>query len=270
MNLFDRLIRRLSMNEESPGVFVGGAGEGGVGGESRLFGGLVAAQAAMAAQNTVDVFPMHSLHAYFLRPGKPDQDIVYHVTAVKDGRNFAARRVEAWQGGDCIFLLMASFQRLEKGARHQPVMPDAGDPDQLPNRDQMRGRKNWQEMPVDVRMFTDITADEARPAEQLVWVRANGEIPDDPRLHLALVVYASDRSLLDTAFRPHADKGQLSGASLDHAMWFHHPPRFDEWLLYATSSPVAGNARGLAFGHLYNRTGDCIVTVAQEGLMRVS
>ena len=114
MTRFERLLRRLTLSEESPGVFVGGAGEGGVGSEARLFGGLVAAQAVVAAQNTVPDFRMHSLHAYFLRPGRAARDIAYHVTAVKDGRNFRSRRVEAWQGGDCVFQLMASFQRASR------------------------------------------------------------------------------------------------------------------------------------------------------------
>ena len=270
MNRFDRLLRRLSMTEESPGVFVGGAGEGGVGGEARLFGGLVAAQATMAAQNTVDDFPLHSLHAYFLRPGRAERDIAYHVTAMKDGRNFRSRRVEAWQGGDCIFQLISSFQRSERGVEHQPDMPVCEPPENLPNRDQLKGRSHWQDMPVDVRMATDITADQARPAEQRVWLRVNGEIPDDPKLHLALIVYASDRGLLDTAFRPHADQGSLVGASLDHAMWFHEEPNFDDWLLYTTEGPVAKNGRGLALGRIYDQQGRCLVSVAQEGVLRVS
>lgn len=270
MSRFERLIRRLTLAEESPWVFTGGAGEGGIGGEARLFGGLVAAQAVMAAQNTVHDFPLHSLHAYFLRPGRAERDIAYHVTAMKDGRNFRSRRIEAWQGGDCVFILICSFQRYETGAEHGPQMPDNVPAAQtLPNRDQMRGRDYWQDMPIDVRMVTDITADEARPAEQMVWLKANGDVPDNPALHLALITYASDRSLLDTAFRPHADKGQMTGASLDHSMWFHEPPRFDDWLLYCTESPIARNARGLAFGRLFHQDGRCLVTVAQEGLLRI-
>ncbi len=269
MNRFERLIHRLTLVEESPGVFVGGAGEGGVGGGARLFGGLVAAQAVAAAQRTVDDFPMHSLHAYFLRPGRPERDIAYHVAAMKDGRNFRSRRIEAWQGGDCIFQMITSFQRLEEGVAHQPQMPNVVAPETLPNRDQLKGRAHWQDMPVDVRMVTDITGSEARPAEQQLWIRANGEIPNDPAMHLALVVYASDRGLLDTAYRPHADKGANAGASLDHAMWFHEPPRFDDWLLYCTEGPVARSGRGLAFGHIYTQDGTCVATAAQEGVLRV-
>jgi acyl-CoA thioesterase-2 len=222
----------------------------------------------MAAQNTVEFFTMHSLHAYFLRPGRASRDIAYHVTALKDGRNFAARRVEAWQGGDCIFQLIASFHRAESGPTHQPTMPEVPPPEDCPNRDQLRGRSYWQDMPIDVRMITEITADAPLPAEQQLWLRANGDLTDDPRIHLALVVYASDRGLLDTAFRPHADKGEMSGASLDHTMWFHQQVRFDEWHLYQTHSPAAGNGRGLATGSIFDRSGRCLVTVAQEGALR--
>jgi acyl-CoA thioesterase-2 len=102
-----------------------------------------------------------------------------------------------------------------------------------------------------------------------VWLRANGPLPDDPVMHAALLVYASDRSLLDTAFRPHADRGRLESASLDHAVWFHRPPRFDDWLLYATSSPAAAGGRGLAYGAVYDRAGTRIASVAQEGVIRV-
>ncbi len=262
------LLERLTLQEQSPKVFVGGAGEGGVGAESRLFGGLVAAQAAMAAMRTVETFPMHSLHAYFLRPGRPNHEIAYHVHATKDGRNFSTRSVEAWQSGDCIFQLMASFQRPEEGVEHRPTMPEVGEPLSFSNRDELRGRTNWQSQPIDVRMITEITNDSPLEPMQRVWLKANGEVPDDYRQHLALVVYASDRTLLDTAWRPHAHHGQPAGASLDHSMWFHQPPRFDDWLLYDMQSPVAHNSRGLALGHMYNRAGQCLVSVAQEGLVR--
>jgi acyl-CoA thioesterase-2 len=262
------LIERLSLQEQSPHVFVGGSGDGGVGAESRLFGGLVASQAAMAAMLTVDDFPMHSLHAYFLRPGRPNVEIAYHVHASKDGRNFASRHIEAWQSGDCIFQMMASFHRLEQGVEHAPTMPEAPEPLSLKNRDELRGRSNWQNQPIDVRMATEITNDSPQEPHQKVWLKANGDLPDDPRLHLALTVYASDRTLLDTAWRPHTHHGQPAGASLDHAMWFHQPPVFDDWLLYDMQSPVAHGSRGLALGHMFNTAGQCLISVAQEGLVK--
>ncbi|MGE0625692.1 MAG: acyl-CoA thioesterase [Pseudomonadales bacterium] len=268
MSRFERLLRRLDLTESAPDVFLGGAGEGGIGGEQRLFGGLVAAQAVMAAQNTVADFSLHSLHAYFLRPGRALADIEYRVIRSKEGRNFQVREVDAWQHDERIFQLQASFQRPQDGVMHQDPMPAVADPESLPNRDQLRGRSNWQDMPIDVRMATPITADSPLPPEQHLWLKANGELPPDPTLHTAFVVYASDRTLLDTAWRPHADQGPLVGASLDHAMWFHHEPRADDWLLYTMQSPAAAGGRGLAFGAIYDRRGRRLVTVAQEGVLR--
>lgn len=268
MSRFERLLRRLTLTEAQPDVYLGGAGEGGIGGESRLFGGLVAAQAVVAAQNTVDGFPLHSLHAYFLRPGRALADIEYRVTRSKEGRNFQVREVDAWQHDERIFQLQTSFQRREDGVMHQDPMPEVADPESLPNRDQLRGRPNWADMPLDVRMVTPITGDVPLPPEQYLWLKANGRLPPDPALHAAFVVYASDRTLLDTAWRPHADQGPLSGASLDHAMWFHQVPHFDDWLLYTMHSPAAAGGRGLAIGAIYERRGRRLVTVAQEGVLR--
>ncbi|HEY5647603.1 MAG TPA: acyl-CoA thioesterase domain-containing protein [Pseudomonadales bacterium] len=268
MSLLQRLLGRLKLAEAGRDAYIGGAGEGGIGGESRLFGGLVAAQAAMAAQHTVEGFPLHSLHAYFLRPGRARSDIEYGVTRSKQGRNFQVREVAAWQNGERIFQLQASFQRPVAGVEHEDPMPAVAAPESLPNRDQLRGRSNWREMPVDVRMATPMTAGHPLPAVQHVWLKANGAVPEDPAVHTALIVYASDRSLLDTAWRPHADRGRLAGASLDHAMWFHRVPRFDDWLLYTMASPAAAGGRGLAIGALYDQSGRRLVTVAQEGVLR--
>jgi len=249
-------------------MFIGGAGEGGVTENARLFGGLVAAQATMAAVQTVGEFPLHSLHAYFLRPGRAERDIEFHVSHSKQGRNFAVRTVLAEQQGELIFQMQASFQRPAQGVHHQPDMPPVPPPAALPNRDQLRGRAHWRQMPIDVRMATPITGSEPLPGEQRLWLGVNGTLPEDPKLHLALVVYASDRCLLDTAWRPHADQGELAGASLDHIMWFHRQPVFDDWLLYATSSPAAAGGRGLALGNLFDVQGRLVASVAQEGVLR--
>lgn len=268
MNLYQRLLRRLTLEPVSHELFIGGAGAGGVTENARLFGGLVAAQATMAALNTVTDFPLHSLHGYFLLPGRPDADIEFHVSSAKDGRNFALRNVSAVQTDRLIFQLQASFQRPTTGVHHQPQMPAVPPPEGLANRDQLKGRRNWEDMPVDVRMVTPLTTNRPLPAEQQLWLGVNGPVPADPAIHLALVVYASDRCLLDTAWRPHADTGALTGASLDHAMWFHQEPRFDDWLLYSTTSPAAAAGRGLAHGQLFDRNGLHIASVAQEGVLK--
>ena len=252
----------------------------------RVFGGQVAGQALVAAGRTVDAGRVHSLHSYFLRPGDPQVPIVYEVDRIRDGRSFTTRRVVAVQHGRAIFNLAASFQVEEEGPEHQYPMPDAPDPESLPTlAEKLESHLDrfpaemveWirRERPIDSRSpglphWLDPVA-RTREPEQLVWIRANGTLPDDPLLHACVVAYASDLTLLDTAVMPHAsswDDDHYMIASLDHAMWFHRPFRADEWLLYHQKSPSAHGARGLAEGFLFSRDGRLAVTVIQEGLIR--
>jgi acyl-CoA thioesterase II len=251
----------------------------------RVFGGQVAAQALIAAGRTVgDDRGVHSLHAYFLRPGDPNIPIVYEVDRIRDGKSFTTRRVVAIQHGKAIFNLAASFQIYEEGPDHQDPMPDVPDPDVLPTFKERiepyldrfgSDFAEWlvRERPIDSRPVEDPRwlDPKPRPPEQDVWIRSNGVLPDDPLLHACVVAYASDLTLLDTAMFPHAisykeDHYQI--ASLDHAMWFYRPFRADEWLLYHQKSPSAHAARGLAEGAIFTRDGRLAVTVIQEGLIR--
>jgi acyl-CoA thioesterase-2 len=251
----------------------------------RVFGGQVAAQALVAAGRTVmDDRRVHSLHSYFLRPGDPTVPIVYEVDRIRDGKSFTTRRVVAIQHGRAIFNLAASFQVDQPGPDHQDPMPAVPDPDDLPTFkeriepyvDQFgRDFAGWlvRERPIDSRPVRDPhwLDPTPRPPEQDVWIRANGQLPDDHLLHACVVAYASDLTLLDTAMLPHAisiREGQYMIASLDHAMWFHRPFRADQWLLYHQRSPSAGAARGLAEGAIFCRDGTLAVTVIQEGLIR--
>jgi len=250
----------------------------------RVFGGQVAGQALMAAARTVeDGRPVHSLHAYFLRPGDPAVPILYQVDRISDGRSFTTRRVIGIQHGKAIFHMSASFHRAEEGFDHQDTMPDVPDPETLPTfqermapyADKM-GAWVRQPRPIDTR-YVDRPArtrrDRRRDPRQRVWFRADGPLPDDPVLHDVVVAYASDMSLLDTVFLPHRltwDSAGVSGASLDHAMWFHRPFRADEWLLYDQESPSAFGARGLARGSIFRADGALVVSVMQEGLIRVA
>ncbi len=250
----------------------------------RVFGGQVAAQALVAAGRTVDADrPVHSLHAYFLRPGDPNIPIVFEVDRIRDGHSFTTRRVVAIQHGQAIFNLQASFQIVEVGPDHSAEMPDVPGPDEIPTLRERLERApqrfgaettEWlmRERPIESRPVDDPhwIAPSPRPAAQDVWIRANGTLPDDPLLHACVVAYASDLTLLDTATLPHTIgySGSYMMASLDHAMWFHRPFRADEWLLYHQLSPSASGARGLALGHVFRRDGDIVVTVMQEGLIR--
>lgn len=246
----------------------------------RTFGGLVAAQALVAAGRTVDATkPVHSLHAYFLRPGDPKSPILYNVDRIRDGRSFATRRVVAIQHGEAIFNLSASFHVAENGVQHQSVMPEAADPDTLPTfteRYKKFADQEWyrRPRPIDLRHATEPMrmAPEPRAPRQQVWFRPIGELPDDQLLHACIVAYASDMSLLDSILLPHSvswDDGSMIGMSLDHAMWFHRPFRADDWMLYHQESHVAFGARGLATGEIWTQSGELVVTVVQEGLIRV-
>ena len=248
----------------------------------RVFGGQVAAQALMAAGRTVERGRVHSLHAYFLRPGDPNVPILYEVDRIRDGRSFTTRRVVAIQHGQAIFNVAASFHVYEEGAfDHQVPMPEVPDPETLPSlhdrleplRDELA---DWfaRPHPIDQRHVGELPwmQHEARDPVQRVWIRADGTLPDDPLLHSCVAAYASDMSLFDTMLAPHEvrwDDAEFMGASLDHCMWFHRPFRADEWLLYDMDSPNAFGARGLARGFLFTRDGTLVVSMVQEGLMRL-
>ncbi len=251
----------------------------------RVFGGQVAAQALIAAGRTMEPDRrVHSLHAYFLRPGDPKIPIIYDVDRIRDGHSFTTRRVVAIQHGHAIFNLAASFQIEERGPEHQYPMPEVPEPEDLPTfLERLTPYKerftpevwSWleRERPVETRSCEPPRWIDASPGtgEQHVWFKANGKLDDDPLLHACIVAYASDLTLLDTAVAPHQidyTDESFQVASLDHAMWFHRPLRVDEWLLYHQKSPSASGARGLAEGFIYSRDGRLCVTVIQEGLMR--
>jgi acyl-CoA thioesterase-2 len=249
----------------------------------RVFGGQVAGQALVAATRTVDLGRMvHSLHAYFLRPGDPAVPILYEVDRIRDGKSFATRRVVAIQHGKAIFNLQASFHVLEPGLDYEPpVPPDVPAPETLPDfktrmapyKEQM-GEWFDRPRPIDLRHVDGHPLDrKANPSDgQKVWLRADGVLPDDPTLHACIVTYASDMTLLDTTILPFGmswDTPGMQMASLDHAMWFHRPFRADDWLLYDQQAVSTHGARGLAGGNIYTSDGHLAVTVMQEGLVRV-
>ncbi|MEU5419183.1 acyl-CoA thioesterase II [Streptomyces sp. NPDC001407] len=256
----------------------------------RVFGGQVAAQALVAAGRTVpaDRLP-HSLHSYFLRPGDPEVPIVYSVDRIRDGRSFTTRRVVAVQHGQPIFHLSASFQTHEEGLEHQEPMPAAPDPLSLPTAAEMLPRHAHRfadprllDRLLDARAAVDLRyADEPpfgkvgepREPKSQVWFRTNGKLADDPLLHICLATYVSDMTLLDSVLLAHGRGGwavgDVVGASLDHAMWFHRPFRADEWLLYDQESPTSSGGRGLARGRIFTENGALAVSVIQEGLVRV-
>ncbi len=254
-------------------------------GWQRVFGGQVIAQALMAAYRSVDADRfVHSLHAYFLRPGDPSIPILYQVERLRDGTSFTTRRVVAVQHGKAIFAMSASFQVDESGFDHQVAMPDVTPPEKLMGDREMQAmflanapesvRRYWtRERPVEIRptSLVHYVSNEKLEPLQDVWVRTTGPVPEDRAVQAAVLAYLSDMTLLDTSLYAHGTSifdQSLQVASIDHAMWFHRPSGLEDWLLYTQDSPSASGARGMTRGKIFTRSGALIATVAQEGLIR--
>ncbi len=250
----------------------------------RVFGGQVLAQALAACQRTVpEERLVHSMHAYFILAGDIGQPIIYDVDRIRDGGSFSTRRVVAIQKGTPIFSMGLSFQEMHDGLDHQITMPNVPSPDVLVS-DEKLAEVFKDTAPEIYRSLTFPRPLEFRPVEMLnpvsgteyaplrhVWLRSNGPMPNDLRLHQAVLAYASDYNLLTTATLPHWNQvmpNELFLASLDHAMWFHRSFRVDEWLLYALDSPSASNERGFTRGNIFNQQGQLVASVVQEGLIR--
>ena len=255
-------------------------------GWQRVFGGQVIGQALVAAMRTVEQESrfVHSLHAYFVRPGDPSVPIIYDVENIRDGGSFATRRVVAIQHDRPIYFMTASFQDDEDGFEHQTAMPDVPPPEKLIGEAELKAqfmaaapphiRAYWERpRPIELRPVSlkHYLSSEKLDPHQNIWVRTTGLVPADRHMQAAVLAYLSDMTLLDTSLFAHGTSvldRSLQVASLDHAMWFHRPPVLDDWLLYSQDSPSAFGARGMTRGAIYTRSGSLIASVAQEGLIR--
>lgn len=236
-------------------------------GPPRLFGGQVASQSLRAACLTVEPGrPPHSLHAYFILPGRMGEPLRLDVRRSRDGRSFTTRHVTASQGGKPIFELVASFHSAEPGDDWQlPAPADVPAPEDIPAPQLpafMRAS-----MPFDLRPVVAVEPG-GFPLNHPFWVRARGEVGDDPTLHACVMTFLSDMAVVNSARAPESTVPIFAGASLDHAMWFHRPARVDEWLLFSVEPVSNYGARGLARGTLHTADGVLVASIAQEALLR--
>jgi acyl-CoA thioesterase II len=253
----------------------------------QVYGGQAIAQALVAATRTVsNDRHAHSLHGYFVLAGNPKKPIDFQVERIRDGRSFTTRRCNATQEGVTIFSLEASYQLGEDGLSHAMAGPVVPDPETLDDMHALVGRfraflpdpaKLWLEKPspLDMRIVSPETMlfpQKNKSAEQFIWFRIRGPLPDEQAVHSAILAYLSDMTLLNTALLAHGRTifdPHLQVASLDHALWLHNAFRVDDWLLYAQESPIAGHARALTRGQIFTRNGKLVASVAQEGLIRL-
>ncbi|OXY81900.1 acyl-CoA thioesterase II [Oceanimonas doudoroffii] len=276
------LLTLLALEPLDDGLYRGQSADLGFG---AVFGGQVMGQALAAAKYTLDPErPVHSFHSYFLRPGDVNRPIIYDVENIRDGKSISTRRVQALQYGKPIFYMTASFQQPVPGFEHQALMPEvAGPEDLVPEHERLAAqaervpvqlrKKLLSGSPIDMRQvnFVDPLNPQKAEPRRCLWLRANGPLPNDARIHKYLLAYASDFNFLPTALMPHGRsfwERELQVATIDHSMWFHDDFRFDDWVLYVIDSPRAVAGRGLVQGQLFSRDGRLVATTMQEGLIR--
>jgi acyl-CoA thioesterase II len=280
--VLSQLLDLLSLETIEQGLYRGNSQDIALG---HVFGGQVIGQALSAAKRTIDpARKAHSFHCYFLRPGDATKPIVYDVENIRDGGSISTRRVKAIQNGKRIFFLTASFHESSGGFEHQSAMPQVTAPEELKSEldiaqefadhipDKIRHLVLC-EKPIEIRpveFFNPLKPDVA-PPKRHIWMKANGPLPDDLRVHKYLLAYASDFAFLPVAGQPHKVSfmlPQFQMATIDHSMWFHREFRFDDWLLHEIESPSASNDRGFVRGRFFDRNGRLVASTAQEGVMR--
>ena len=274
---------RMALQQVDRDIFTGWCHSGS---PLRAYGGQIAAQSLMAAGRTVDEPDrrVHSLHGYFLRPGRTKDSITYLVDRPRDGGSFSTRIVRAVQNGETIFMMTASFAVLDEGPTHQFTQPDLPRPDResdipVPLPAYLEGADKPADLDypdadiIGLRILEPdrpIVLEDGR-YERMAWVRIEEALPEDPLVQSCALTYLSDLTMVSTALAPHTgtlQRPDLMLASIDHAMWFHADLRADRWLLFAQDTPVAHGGHGLARGLFFDDEGVLVASVVQESLMR--
>ena len=276
---FDELLAVLDLKQIADDMFVGSHPSKN---PVRTFGGQMMAQAFVAGSRTVsEKLPPSNISTHFIAGGDPEKDLEFQVVWLRDERRFANRRVDVMQDGRLLTTAMVSYLAGGRSIEHGIEPPELPDPESVPPIDELlRGYEDVVPhfvnalRPIDWRYTNDPTWVMRDKAERLtynrVWMKAEGTMPDDPALNCAALVYSSDTTVLDSIITTHGlswGYDRIFAATTNHSVWFHRPVRFDEWVLYSTSSPVAADSRGLGTGHFFDRSGQLLATVVQEGIV---
>jgi acyl-CoA thioesterase-2 len=278
---FEELLAVLDLNRIAEDHFVGSHPSKN---PMRTFGGQLMSQSFVASSRTLtrDDLPPSALSVHFINGGDTAKDIEFHVVRLRDERRFANRRVDAVQDGVLLSSAMISYMSGGAGLEHAVDPPQVGDPHTVPPLGELlRGYEQTVPhfvnalQPIEWRYTNDpawVMRDKGdRLAHNRVWVKALGVVPDDPVLHTAMMVYSSDTTVLDSVITRHGLSwgfDRIFAASANHSVWFHRQVNFNDWLLYSTSSPVAADSRGLGTGHFFDRCGQLVATVTQEGVLK--
>lgn len=225
------------------------------------------AQTIMAAGRTVEDRTVHSVQQVFLRPGQANVPLRYRVEQLFLGRTFASVRVEVWQQDHIISHAQVGLSgAVDTQENHADPMPEPVPRSAMVNRARHNGHDDWDDRPIEILISEDEDADD-RPTMS-AWLRAAGEVPDDPLIHRALLGYASDRMLLSVARKPYRGRGEIRAATLNHSIWFHRETDISQWHLQSLHSSTAGHARAMINGAFHREDGEFVASSAQEGMMR--
>jgi acyl-CoA thioesterase II len=280
MSDFDELMEVLDLHRMDDDIFIGTHPSKN---PPRTFGGLLMAQSFVAGSRTLTRdLPPNAFSVHFINGGDTAKDIEFRVVRLRDERRFANRRVEVTQDGTLLATAMIAYLSGGRGIEHNVEPPDVADPDTLPSiKELLRGYEDtvpWfvnALQPIEWRYTNDPSWVMRDKGERLdynrVWVKADGAMPDDPVLHTATMLYCSDTTVLDSIITTHGLSwgfDRIFAATVNHSMWFHRQVSFDDWMLYSTSSPVAADSRGLGTGYFFDRSGQPVATVVQEGVVK--
>jgi len=278
---FAELLATLDLHRLSDDLFIGSHPSKN---PMRTFGGQLMSQSFVASSRSLvrQDLPPSALSVHFINGGDTDKDIEYRVTRLRDERRFANRRVDAMQDGTLLCSAMISYMAGGRGLEHGIEPPQVAEPHTQPSISELlRGYEETVPhfvnalQPIEWRYTNDPSWVMRTKGDRLphnrVWVKALGEVPDDPVLHTATMVYSSDTTVLDSVITTHGLSwgfDRIFAASANHSIWFHRQVNFNDWVLYSTSSPVAADSRGLGAGHFFDRSGQPLATVVQEGVLK--
>lgn len=281
MSDFDELLEVLDLTRVGDDRFIGSHPSKN---PMRTFGGLLMAQSFVASSRTLTRgdLPPSAMSVHFVNGGDTTKDIEFQVTLLRDERRFANRRVDAVQDGLLLSTATIGYMSGGPGLEHAVEAPEVADPDSVPPiAVLLRGYEDRVPLfvnalqPVDWRYTNDpawVMRDKGeRLPHNRVWLTASGPMPDDPVLHTATMLYSSDTTVLDSVITRHGLSwgfDRIFAASANHSVWFHRQVDFGDWVLYSTSSPVAADSRGLGTGHFFDRSGQVVATVVQEGVLK--
>lgn len=238
---------------------------------TRVFGGQLIAQIVGAVSQASPEMVVRSAHVVFLREGALDQEVRYHVTALKRGRSFDTWAVDVRQNDRPIASALVSMSA-DLGAFDMSA-PRPERPDRV-----RATAVDLQLVPWETRLCEGhgFSIREPVAGELSFWLNLDSGNKQEPWHRLAMVGHVTDLMLIATALLP------LDGWSIDdahaglttavtaHTIWFHRVPPSSGWLLFdQTARSVAGEIAS-ATGDVWTEDGDLLVSYAQECLIRVN